>query len=286
MAFVNTNAVKFGNESVDTKFSALVEPNLFPRQIFQPNITFTDKYQTDAMGQLFVRKLGVGSVDTTTALTFTHNQTADTLIPIVLDKPFKQSEAIYEAVEKARTSGTGVQKFEVVMENVKKAWQQEAHDQLVAGATASANTTAINADPLNAAGLKKVFIGVRKELRDNDADPDVCIASTNTYAKFLDYAGKEYQPNSNDEILRTGAVGRFLGANVYESTQLDDDATDGSIEFILYDHEAYSILTSLVAARIIDAGKDWVGSAAQVHLISGFKVTTPARVYKKTVVVE
>jgi hypothetical protein len=285
MAFINTNTVRFGNESVDTKFSALVEPNLFPLQIFQPNITFTDKYQTDAMGQLFVRKLGVGSVDRTTSLTFTHNQTADELIPIVLDKPFKQSEAIYEAVDKARTSGTGVQKFEVVMESVKKEWQQEAHDQLVAGGTASANTTAIADDPVAVGGLKKVFIGVRKELRDNDANPDVCIASTNTYAKFLDYSGKEYIPNSNDEVLRTGAVGRYLGANVFESTQLSDDGAAGSTEFLLYDHEAYSILTSLIAARIIDAGKDWVGSAAQVHLISGFKVTTPARVYKKTVTV-
>lgn len=283
MPFINTNAMVRGNETVDTKFSALVEPNLFPDQIFQPNLTYTDKYQTDAMGQLFVRKLGVGTVDTTDTMKFTHSQTADELIPIVLDKPFKKSEEIYEAVETARTSGTGVQKFELVMEVIRKAWQQEAHDQLVAGATASANTTVIADDPTAAQGLKKVFIAVRKELRDNDARPTVCIASTNTYSKFLDYSGREFQPNQNDETLRTGIVGRFLGVNVYESTQLTDDGTAGSTEFILYDHEAYSILSNLIAARIMDAGKDWVGSVAQGHIISGFKVTTPERVYKKTV---
>ena len=283
MPFINTNAMKRGAETIDTKFSALVEPNLFPAQIFQPGITFTDKYQTDAMGQLFVRKLGKGTVDTSTSLEFTHNQTADELIPIVLDKPFKQSEAIYEAVETARTSGTGVQKFETVMENVKAAWQLEAHNSLVSGATASANTTVINADPTNAQGFKKVFIAVRKEVRDNDANPDVAILSTETYAKALDYSGKEYQPASNDLVLRTGQLGAFLGVKIYESTQLSDDGTAGSTEFILYDHEAYSILSSLIAARIIDAGKDWAGSAAQVHIISGFKVTTPERVYKKTI---
>jgi len=279
MAFINSNAVVRGTETVDTKFSALVEPNLFPDQIFQPNITYSDRYETDAMGQLFVRKLGKGTVDRTSALTFTHAQTADALISIVLDQQFKQSEAIYEAVEIARTSGSGVQKFETLMNNVKAEWQQEAHDQLVAGATASAVTTATSTSAL----FKTNFIAVRKELRDNDANPDVIIVSTKQYSYMLDYSGKEYQPNYNDEVMRTGAVGRFLGANVYESTQLTDDGTSGSVEFIFYEHEAYSILSQLVAARIVDAGKDWVGSAAQVHIISGFKVTTAERVYKKTV---
>lgn len=278
MAFINTNAVVRGTETVDTKFSVLVEPLLFPDQIFQPGSTFTDKYQTDAMGQLFVRKLGKGTVDRTDALTFTHNQTADSLIPIVLDEPFKQSEAIYEAVETARTSGTGLQKFETVMANVQASWQGVAHSKLVDGATAATTTTATAA-----ADVKTAFIDARKELRDNDARPDVMIASTKFYAAMLGFSGKEFQPNTNDEILRSGSVGRFLGVNVYESTQLTDDGLTGSIEFLLYDHEAYSILSSLVAARIVDAGKDWVGSAAQVHIISGFKVTTPERVLKKTV---
>lgn len=281
MAFITGNALARGNETVDSKFSALVEPNLYPDEIFQPNITFTDRYETDAMGQLFVRKLGKGSVDRTVALTFTHNQTADALISIVLDQQFKQSEAIYEAVEVARTSGTGVQKFETLMANVKAEWQLQAHTSLVDGAIASANTTAITTPAL----FKTAFIGVRKELRDNDANPDVIITSTKQYSYMLDYSGKEYQPNYNDEVMRTGAVGRFLGASVYESTILSDDGAAGSVEFVFYDHNAYSILSQLIAARIIDAGKDWVGSAAQVHIISGFKVTTAERVYKKTVTI-
>lgn len=283
MAFLAANSAVRGVETVDTKFSALVEPNLYPAQIFQPNITYTDKYETDAAGQIFVRKLGKGTVDRTSSLKFSHAQTADTLIPIVLDEPFKQSEEIYEAVEVARVSGTGVQKFEEVMNNIKASWQGVAHTKLVAGATASANTTVIADDPTATQGLKKVFIAVRKELRDNDANPDVCIASTNTYSKFLDYSGREYQPASNETVLRTGSVGMFLGQKIYESTQLEDDGTSGSVEFVMYDHDAYSILSQLIAARVMDAGKDWVGSVAQVHIISAFTVTNGERVYKKTV---
>lgn len=278
MSFLTANAPDRGDETVDSKFAELVETNLWARNVFQPGITYSDKYQVDAMGQLFVRKLGKGTVITTDTLTFDHEQTEDELISIVLDKQFKQSEAIYEAVEVARTSGTGVQKFEVLARNVREAWQQEAHDQLEAGATASANTTATDADD-----VKDVFIEVRKELRDNDADPDVLICSTEFYSKILEYSGKEYQPAMGDEVIRTGIVGRFLGMSVIESTQLEDDGTAGSVEFIMYDHDAYSILTQLVASRIVDAGKDWAGSAAQLYIISGFKVTNEDRVFEKTV---
>ena len=283
MAFLPANVLKRGTESVDAKFSALIEPNLFPDQIFQAGLTFTDKYEVDAMGQLFVRKLGKGSVDTGSTLTFTHAQTADSLISIVLNKPFKQSEAIYEAVELARTGGTGVQKFETVVRNVRTAWQKEALDQLIAGATASANTTVLNADPTHANGIKAALIGVRKELRENDANPDVIICSPRAYAMLLTFSGKEFQPAYGDETLRTGSVGKFLGMRVYESTQLEDNGVNGDVEFIMYDHDAYSILTTIVASRIIDAGKDWAGSAAQVHLISGFQVTNEERVIKKVV---
>jgi hypothetical protein len=51
----------------------------------------------------------------------------------------------------------------------------------------------------------------------------------------------------------------------------------------MYDHDAYSILTQLITSRIVDAGKDWAGSAAQLEIKSGFKVTNAERVYKKTV---
>ena len=46
MAFINTNAPVRGAETVDAKFASLVEPNLYPAEIFQPNLTFTEKYQT------------------------------------------------------------------------------------------------------------------------------------------------------------------------------------------------------------------------------------------------
>jgi len=278
MAFIGTNAVARGNETVDTKFSPIVEANLWADSIFQADRTFTTRYQTDAMGQLFVRRLGKGTVDRSGSLTFTHNQTADELIPIVIDEDFKQSEAIYEEVEIARTSGTGAQKFETLVRNVNEEWQGVAMSKLVDGATASANTTATSAET-----IKTDIINVRKELRENKANPTALIVSPRVFAFLQDFSGKEYQPSFNDDVLRTGQMGMFLGVPVYENPLMTDDGTSGAVEFVMYDHEAYSILTQLIGQRIMDAGKDWVGSVAQFHIKSGFKVTTPERVIKKTV---
>jgi len=276
--FINSNALEIGNENVDTTFSPLLEANLWQDSIFEAGRTFTDKYMEDEANQIFVRKLGKGTVDRTSSLTFTHNQTADELIPIVLDEPFKQSEAVYEEVNVARSSGKGAQKMEVVVRNVNEEWQKVAMDKLVAGATASSDTTATTAET-----VKAQIISVRKELRENHAKPTVLLVSPRIYAFLQEFSGKEFQLAYNDEVIRTGQLGSFLGLPVYEATYLEDNGASGDVEFIMYDHEAYSILTRLIASRLIPAGKDWVGSAAQVQIKSGFKVTTPDRVIKHAI---
>ena len=43
--------------TVDDKYSALVEPNLFAANVFQPGITFTDKYQIGPAGQIMVHQV-------------------------------------------------------------------------------------------------------------------------------------------------------------------------------------------------------------------------------------
>lgn len=278
MAFIKDNAIKRGDETVDTRFSPLLEPNLWHDQIFEAGRTFTAKYQLDAAGQIFVRKLGKGSVDRTTAMDFTHDQTEDTLISIELDEKFKVSEAIYEAVEVARTSGTGAQKMEQVAETVGEEWQAVAHEKLLDQSETMANT-----DETSSGDTKARLLEARQKLREEKAKPDVVIMSPKFYAGFLEVAAKEYTPSTNDEQIRTGLLGRIYGMDVYESNHLEDDGSADSTEFVMYEYEAYSILTQNLATRIVDASPNWTGSAAQVEIISGFKVTTPERTLKKVV---
>ena len=279
MGFLTANAALRGVSTIDSDFSPIVEANLWAESIFQAGKTYTEKYQTDGMGQLFVRRLGKGSVDRSDSLEFTHETVADELIPITLDEPFKISEPIYEAVETARKSPSTGEIFEKVVMTVNEQWQESALSYLVSGAQASADVTSAATEDT----IKNQIISVRKELRENKAKPNVLQVSPRTYALILNYSGKEFQQSFNDEILRTGQVGMFLGTPVYENTLLVDTGASGDTQFIMYDFEAFSILTQRIAQRVIDAGKSWVGSAAQVHIISGFKVTTPERVIKATI---
>ena len=84
--------------TVDDKYSALVEPNLFAANVFQPGITFTDKYQIGAAGQIMVHKPGVGTVPPTApGADYTDAIVQDSIVTISLDKQFNRSRKIYGA---------------------------------------------------------------------------------------------------------------------------------------------------------------------------------------------
>lgn len=268
--------------TVDSRFAPILEKNLWKDVTFVPNVSFTTKYQTKA-GQIYVRKLRPVSVKEAAAtasggLEFSHTHTQDDLIPIFIDRNFSASEKIYEAVENARESATGAQTMEVVVNSVKEKFQLHALDVLTTEGRISAVTAATTVD-----SVKENVLASRKALRDEGANPDILIASTKVFNFLLEKAGKEYFPNSNEETLRTGAVGNYYNFKVYESNLIDDAGETGDVEFILYDHEAYSILYALETVRMVDAGKDFVGTYAQAQMVAGFKVTLPEAVNVKKI---
>lgn len=277
------NPLKYNDiATVDTRFAPILEKNLWKDVTFVPNVSFTTKYQTRA-GQIYVRKLrpvGVKEASATASggLDFSHTHTPDDLIPIFIDRNFSASEKIYEAVENARESATGAQTMEVVVNSVKEKFQLHALSVLVGEGRISSIT-----DETTANTVKANILASRKAIRDEGATADILITSTKIFNFLLESAGKEYFPNSNEEILRTGAVGNYYNFKVYESNLIDDTGTSGDVEFVLYDHEAYSILYALETVRMVDAGKDFVGTYAQAQMVAGFKVTLPEAVNIKKI---
>ncbi len=288
MAFIDVDLVKYGSETVDTAFTPLLEPNLWAAKNFQDGLTFTSKYEVNEAGQIAIRKLGnPASANTVDSLEFTHTSTADALIDINFDVNIRRSEKVFELVDQARVSGKGAAKMDIVLESAGEEFQETAIQKLAEQATASATTTVVDASTYTA---KQAIIDVRKELRSNKAKADVIMASVDFYGFLLSFSGKEYTPNSNDEVLRTGALGMIYGARVYENEFLGDledtggTGVDEDIDFIMYDHDAYSILSRLIGLRLMPA-IDFVGSYAQYHSIHAFKVSNADRVYKKLSVV-
>lgn len=272
-------AISYGNKNVDERYAPIFEPNLFAHVVFRPGVSYTDKYQIGPAGQIYVHKAGIATLTAgSPGADFSDVDVADSLIVITLDQAFRRSRKVYAAQSAATAANLESEELATASREVGQAWQVGAMAALVAGATASAVTTAT----ATAADFKTNFIAVRKELRDNYAMPTVAQLSTKQYSNALDYSGREFQPSANDEILRSGVLGKFFGVNIFETALLTDVGTTGSVEFVMYDHEAYSIVNVLEMMRLIDS-ELFNGKKAQVEMITGFKVTNADRVIKKTV---
>lgn len=317
MAYTETLPSSFrlnSKETVDTVFSKILVNNLFKDATFKPGVTFTDKYNERA-GQIYARRLGktAATVQKATGaggLKLTHTQTADSLILIQKTDDISRSEECYELVETLRASGKSVDKVAEVTEEFKEGLQIQWMKYLLAepvasdgvgvgGATRSANTTADKTLP----SLIASILADREQIRVNGGTPDVLIISPGMESLFLANAytpGNAFVPETNEEILKTGKIGRLYGLNVFTSNLIgggtpsvlpvagNAPANTGdalNCEYIIYDHDSFAIACDVTGLRMVNA-IDFIGSYAQVEGICGGGITNPALAIAKIVAAE
>lgn len=303
---------RFNNvETVDTIFSKLLINNLFKDATFVAGKTFTDKYN-ERGGQIYVRRLGKQAAAVKNALAangldFTHTETADSLVLIQKTDAISRSEKCYEFVSELRASGKSVDKVNEVIEEFKEACQIQwmsyllkdpvtSGGVLAGGATRSSNTTAST----TLAGLIGDILEDRQQIRVNGGTADVLIISPEMESLFLANAytsGNAFIPETNEEIVRTGKIGRLYGMDVYTSNLIgggtpstipvagNAPANSGNAddcEYIIYDHDTFAIAMDIEGIRLKDA-IDFMGSYAQIQAVCGGGVVNPALAIAKIV---
>ena len=292
-------------ETVDVVFSKILVANLFKDETFVAGKTFTDKYN-ERGGQIYARRLGktagqkkdateAGGLDLQTA-----TETADSLVLIQKKDALSRNEKCYDLVETLRASGKSVDKVAEVVEEFKELCQITWMSYLLAtpalenavglgGATRIANTTANT----TLANLIKDILGAREQIRVNGGNADTLIVSPQMETLFLANAytsGNAFLPETNEEVLKTGKIGRLFGLNVYSSNLIgggtptvlpvagNATANTGdaaNCEFIIYDHDAFAIAMDIEGLRLTNA-IDFIGSYAQIQAVCGGGVTNPA----------
>ena len=292
-------------ETVDVVFSKILVANLFKDETFVAGKTFTDKYN-ERGGQIYARRLGktagqkkdataAGGLDLQTA-----TETADSLVLIQKKDALSRNEKCYDLVETLRASGKSVDKVAEVVEEFKELCQITWMGYLLAtqalsnavglgGATRIANTEANT----TLANLIKDILGAREQIRVNGGNADTLIVSPQMETLFLANAytsGNAFLPETNEEVLKTGKIGRLFGLNVYSSNLIgggtptvlpvagNAPANTGDAakcEFIIYDHDAFAIAMDIEGLRLTNA-IDFIGSYAQIQAVSGGGVTNPA----------
>lgn len=282
---------------VDDKYSPLVEPNLFAGNVFQPGVTFTDKYQTGPAGQIFVHKPGTGTVTATVpGADFTETVVQDSLITISLNKQFNRARKIYGATVASVAYSMAAAELETALQEVREAWNIEAASAIVDadGIRVASNVTTLTA----ANDIYDTIVDARQALRALKANPDTIIVSPTAYGKLLKSDEFQRSVDLDNQVIRDAYVGRIAGLNVYEYENLSSaagnltningttadiawDATNDALEFIVYDHDALSIVTSVNVVGIWDGMPRYNGVACEVEIVSGFKLTNASRAILK-----
>lgn len=299
-------------ETADTVFSKLLIANLFKDSTFKPGITFTDRY-TERAGQIYIRRLGkpvvhVDDVTQAEGMKFKHSQTADRLVLISRKDRVSVSEEIYEIVESLRSSGRSVDKLNEVVQSWREKCQVQYMNYLlqdpaqpdaveVGGASLTADS---GGDPLQKltgdGGFLDSVLAAREQIRVNGGAADVLIISPHMETLLLANAltpGNAFIPETNEEWLRSGRIGRLYGVQVYTSnligggvphedpgSALPNEGKAARCEFVLYDHNTLGIAADLWEPRVIPA-IDFTGSYGQCDSIMGGGIANPALAYAR-----
>ena len=274
---------------VDDRFSALVEPNLFDNNVFQPGVTFTDKYTLGAAGQIFIHKLGKVTVAVSEpGVDFSDTNTADSTIAITLNKAFRRSEKIYGATAAAVAYPIAASHLEQALADIRQAWNKEAARVLFAekattsGIVGPASVLGLTA--LTKENIYKSIVDDRSVLVNAGANPDVLIVTPAVYALLLQSEEFVRASDLAYETAASGQVGRVAGLNVFEyqglPSQVDLGGPDRDCEYIMYDADAFSIVTNVEVIRLVDSER-FNGSLAQVEIVSGMKLTNTDRALVK-----
>jgi hypothetical protein len=276
---------------VDDRFSALVEPNLFDQNVFQPGITFTDKYTLGAAGQIFIHKLGKVTVTVgEPGQDFADTNTADQTIAITLNKAFRRSEKIYGATAAAVAYPIAAAHLEQALADVREAWNKEALSTIIREKTVPATGAGIGpvsvllGTALTKDNIYKSIVDDRSVLVANKARPNALIVSPATYALLLQSEEFVRASDLARETAANGIVGSVAGLSVVEYSGMPtgfDIRPDGNpllvnVEYVMLDSDAFSIVTNVEVLRLVDSER-FSGSLAQVEIVSGMKLTNPDR---------
>lgn len=281
-------AVKYGSLNVDEKYSSILEPNLYYNAVMVPGVTCTDKYETGPAGQIYVHKITTAAVEAgTPGRDFTDTAVADTLVPIQLNNNFQKSYKIYGVQAAAVDFAVAEEALSTATQEIREGWMQCGIACLVKEGTAATLTTAIT-------DVKSDIVATRAEIVKRKGRANVVMCTPDFYGQVLLAAGKDFTPVMNDRIASTGNVGQWLGMTFveangaqgsikyYDSTGTQQTVDLSNVQYVMYYHEALSVISNFELARIIDSER-FAGSLAQVEMNTGYKVTNAALVAVRSV---
>ena len=285
--------VKINDIHVNESLSKVFRDVLYHETHWIPGATFTEKFQNPGVtgGVVYVNKLNKTAIaPAVPGGDFSDTEGVTNQVAVHLNNSFLRSEKVRNITMQQLSEDTTLQAstFEKVLLEAQEGWNIAFTAKVAAEGTDIEDYTDITSE-----NVKEKFLALRKSLVDKKVRPTFAIVSTVVYNAMLAAAGDDFVPTANNEIFRTGLVGRYFGIDIYESTALSEEAAQyrdeagdlktvdlTDFEIIMARKDDIVNIVSLEMARIKDSER-FNGSLAQVELVAGFKVLDPERVAVK-----
>ena len=268
-------------------YTKAFERNLLYGSWLQDGVTFTSKYKIGPAGQIYVHKLkSAGETEPNLpGRDFTFTNASDELIHISLNNSFQEGDKAYRAA----IESIGVDVQAALIENVAAKIQGGYNQSALAALVTEGTQTTGSA--LTEANIKSELIKARTELVKKKARGTTVLCSPDTFGLILSAAGAAFSPTINDEMLKSGTVGRWLGltfievpglsatsAKYYNSAGTLKTATFSGVDFVIYDYDAFSVVSNLELIQIVSGLPLFNGVIAEAEMNVGYKVTNADRV--------
>jgi len=285
----------YNGQPVDQSYSAITVDQLRKETFLQPGLTYNEKYASGniAAGVVNFYKIApTAVVSTAPGSKITETAANSSLKSIYISNIYAQEIPVYEDLEQATAPNFAIETFKSIGENIREGWEAGAIAVLKNGGTADTDVTAVTN-----ANAKTLILGAIAKIRKAKAKPSVILVSEDTYSALIGGAitTAVFTPELNDEMVRSGSVGRLFGcsvipnANVGLSTNTAVSVRVGSVsdaatvvdlsktDFIVYDMRFFGSISQGLKAGFIE-DKDLFGVYARAGVRSGFGVIEPTAV--------
>lgn len=276
--------------TVATGMSPIVDSALAADSVFIDGVSYSSEHDIGNAGQIQVVVDSLTTVEPgVPGANFSDNEYANTVVDVNINNSFKESDKVPSYFENTMPVDLLMQKTLHVSESIRVGRQKTILAAVVNALTAASDTTAIDAS-----NVKAKVLAARTALRKAFANPNVIIASVDVYSAMLTVAGSEYTPVRNDEVVREGRIGYWMGILWIECPLLDGsssykwiDATGttqtvncSKVEFIMYQADKLAVIDRLDGLRVKESEK-FFGSLVQGEVVTGIKVKNASAFFLK-----
>ena len=272
------------------RYLSILEPLLYEDNIFQPGLTYTNKYEAADASAAQVYTPGAGadvSVSNTTG-DYSAELATDSIQTIVYNNYFRKQKKFYNAQGMVVPYDIGSTQLDIVMKQI-----QEALVQAGVGCLANESTKYSDTSPITVSNIQQITLDMIAKMRNKNANPNTVVCSWSIYNTIQMIAKDVFTGDIKNEMATTGKLvgGKWLGLTWIPTSTFEEASVKyvdytgtvktinlkGETDMIMYDLDAFSILGKATDFRIVDQLEDAPAGSAQSEVVLGFRITNKNR---------